>query len=130
MIDDTIPLFSFPAIQGKKVTAAFDGERAERGEATLDEAASARLDAVRRRPGGVPVDGPRLSGARNGRRFGLSRPPFGGCRFIRLPATAVGRAADEARIFWTAWSRVEGKLNEARISRPAWFSVNRKLSRS
>src|SRR5580700_4572324 len=27
MTDDTIPLFSFPAIQGKKVTAAFDGGR-------------------------------------------------------------------------------------------------------
>jgi len=25
MIDDTIPLFSFPAVEGKKVTAAFDG---------------------------------------------------------------------------------------------------------
>ena len=25
MTDDTIPLFSFPAVQGKKVTAAFDG---------------------------------------------------------------------------------------------------------
>ena len=27
MTDDTIPLFSFPALQGKKVTAAFDGGR-------------------------------------------------------------------------------------------------------
>jgi hypothetical protein len=27
MIDDTIPLFSFPAVEGKKVTAAFDGGR-------------------------------------------------------------------------------------------------------
>jgi hypothetical protein len=27
MTDDTIPLFSFPAVQGKKVTAAFDGGR-------------------------------------------------------------------------------------------------------
>jgi hypothetical protein len=27
MTDDTIPLFSVPAIQGKKVTAAFDGGR-------------------------------------------------------------------------------------------------------
>ena len=27
MTDDTIPLFSFPAIEGKKVTAAFDGGR-------------------------------------------------------------------------------------------------------
>ena len=27
MIDDTISLFSFPAVQGKKVTAAFDGGR-------------------------------------------------------------------------------------------------------
>jgi Transposase DDE domain group 1 len=27
MTDDTIPLFSFPAIQGKKVTAGFDGGR-------------------------------------------------------------------------------------------------------
>jgi DDE family transposase len=27
MTDDTIPLFSFPAVEGKKVTAAFDGGR-------------------------------------------------------------------------------------------------------
>jgi len=27
MTDDTIPLFAFPAIEGKKVTAAFDGGR-------------------------------------------------------------------------------------------------------
>ena len=27
MTDDTIPLFSFPAVQGKKITAAFDGGR-------------------------------------------------------------------------------------------------------
>jgi hypothetical protein len=27
MIDDTIPLFSFPAVQGKEITAAFDGGR-------------------------------------------------------------------------------------------------------
>ena len=27
MIDDTTPLFSFPAVEGKKVTAAFDGGR-------------------------------------------------------------------------------------------------------
>ena len=27
MIDDTIPLLSFPAVQGKKITAAFDGGR-------------------------------------------------------------------------------------------------------
>src|SRR5580692_8629513 len=27
MSDDTIPLFSFPAVQGKKITAAFDGGR-------------------------------------------------------------------------------------------------------
>ncbi len=31
MIDDTIPLFSFPAVQGKKITAAFD-----RGRITSD----------------------------------------------------------------------------------------------
>ena len=27
MTDDTIPLFAFPAVQGKKITAAFDGGR-------------------------------------------------------------------------------------------------------
>lgn len=27
MTDDTIPLFSFPAVEGKKITAAFDGGR-------------------------------------------------------------------------------------------------------
>jgi hypothetical protein len=27
MTDDTNPLFSFPAVEGKKVTAAFDGGR-------------------------------------------------------------------------------------------------------
>ena len=27
MTDDTIPLFAFPAVEGKKVTAAFDGGR-------------------------------------------------------------------------------------------------------
>jgi hypothetical protein len=27
MTDDPIPLFSFPAVEGKKVTAAFDGGR-------------------------------------------------------------------------------------------------------
>jgi hypothetical protein len=27
MIDDTIPLLSFPAVEDKKVTAAFDGGR-------------------------------------------------------------------------------------------------------
>jgi hypothetical protein len=27
MTDDTIPLFAFPALQGKKITAAFDGGR-------------------------------------------------------------------------------------------------------
>ena len=27
MIDDTLPLFSFPTVEGKKVTAAFDGGR-------------------------------------------------------------------------------------------------------
>ena len=27
MTDDTIPLFSFPAVEGKKLTAAFDGGR-------------------------------------------------------------------------------------------------------
>jgi len=36
--------------------------------------------AVRRRPGGGPVDGPRLSRARNGLRLGLTRRPSGGCR--------------------------------------------------
>jgi len=27
MTDDMIPLFSFPAVEGKKITAAFDGGR-------------------------------------------------------------------------------------------------------
>jgi hypothetical protein len=42
--------------------------------------ASARLGAVRRRGGGGPAGGRSLPGARNGRRLGLNRRPFGGCR--------------------------------------------------
>ncbi len=44
------------------------------------DAASAGLDAVRRRAGGGSADGPGLPGTRNERRFGLDRRPSGGCR--------------------------------------------------
>jgi SAM-dependent methyltransferase len=49
--------------------------------------ASARLGAVRRRPGGCPAGGRSLPGARNGRRLGLNRRPFGGCRLHGAPMT-------------------------------------------
>ena len=44
------------------------------------DAASAGLDAVRRRAGGGQADGPGLPGTRNGGRLGLNRRPSGGCR--------------------------------------------------
>ncbi len=59
------------------------------------DAASARLDAVRRRAGGSPAASSGLSGTLNGRRFGLSPPPSGGCRlqYIRLNGTFIGGLA-------------------------------------
>jgi Transposase DDE domain group 1 len=45
MTDDTIPLFWFPAVQGKKVTAAFDGGRMScDGGVMLLSLAERRLD--------------------------------------------------------------------------------------
>jgi hypothetical protein len=49
MIDDTIPLFWFPAIQGKKITAAFDGGRiASDGGVMLLSMAERRLGVAER----------------------------------------------------------------------------------
>ena len=55
------------------------------------DAASAGLDAVRRRAGGGSADGPGLPGTRNGRRFGLNRRPSGGCRIGMIFAARVCR---------------------------------------
>jgi hypothetical protein len=52
--------------------------------------ASARLGAVRRRGGGCPTDRRSLPGARNGRRLGLNRRPFGGCRLTKLSFIFAG----------------------------------------
>jgi hypothetical protein len=49
MIDDTIPLFSFPAVQGKKITAAFDGGRiTSDGGVMLLSMAERRLEVAER----------------------------------------------------------------------------------
>jgi hypothetical protein len=54
-------------------------------------AASAGLDAVRRRTGGSQTASSRLSGAQNRRRFGLSGAPSGGCGFIMADQDGGGR---------------------------------------
>ena len=49
MIEDTIPLFSFPAVQGKKVTAAFDdGRMSSHGGVLLLSLAERRLGVAER----------------------------------------------------------------------------------
>jgi len=55
MIDDTIPLFSFPAVEGKKVTAAFDGGRiSSDGGVMLLSLAEQRLGVAERLAGCIP----------------------------------------------------------------------------
>jgi hypothetical protein len=55
MIDDTIPLFSFPAVEGKKVTAAFDGGRiSSDGGVMLLSLAEQRLGVAERLAGFIP----------------------------------------------------------------------------
>ena len=55
MTDDTIPLFSFPAIAGKKVTAAFDGGRmSSDGGVMLLSIAERRLGVAERLAGCIP----------------------------------------------------------------------------
>jgi hypothetical protein len=67
MTDDMIPLFSFPAIQGKKVTAAFDGGRlSSDGGVMLLSMAERRLGVAERLARCIP-DGaiPRVSPIRS-----------------------------------------------------------------
>jgi len=55
MTDDTIPLFSFPAVDGKKITAAFDGGRmSSDGGVMLLSLAERRLGVAERLAGCVP----------------------------------------------------------------------------
>ena len=55
MTDDTIPRFAFPAVQGKKVTAAFDGGRmSSDGGVMLLSMAERRLGVAERRARCVP----------------------------------------------------------------------------
>ena len=55
MIDDTTPLFSFPAVEGKKVTAAFDGGRiSSDGGVMLLSLAEQRLGVAERLAGCIP----------------------------------------------------------------------------
>jgi Transposase DDE domain group 1 len=55
MIDDTIPLFSFPAVGRKKVTAAFDGCRiSSDGGVMLLSLAEQRLGVAERLAGCIP----------------------------------------------------------------------------
>ena len=62
MNDDTIAAFSFPAVSGKKVTAAFDGGRlTSDGGVMLLSLAERRLGF---RLGGIHVSIPRLLSAR------------------------------------------------------------------
>jgi hypothetical protein len=49
MTDDALPAFSFPAVQGKKVTAAFDGGRiSSDGDVMLLAMAERRLGVAER----------------------------------------------------------------------------------
>jgi len=55
MIDDTIPLFSFPAVECKKVTAGFDGGRmSSDGGVMLLSMAERRLGVAQRLAHGIP----------------------------------------------------------------------------
>ena len=55
MTDDRIPLFSFPAVEGKKVTAAFDGGRmSSDGGVMLLSLAERRLGVAERLAGCIP----------------------------------------------------------------------------
>ena len=56
MTDDTIPLFSFPAVAGKKVTAAFDGGRiTSDGGVMLLSLAERRLGVAERLAAAFPI---------------------------------------------------------------------------
>ena len=78
MTDDTIPLFAFPAVQGKKITAAFDGGRmSSDGGVMLLSLAERRLGVAERLARCIPDrrDPTRIAHA----IADMIRSPVGGC---------------------------------------------------